>query len=273
MEIPEELIEEIREKKVILFIGAGVSELLGSAPWGKLIDEMALELGYDRDVFKSMGNHLELAEFYNIRKNSMESLINWMNINWHNSNIKIQDSNVHKLIVDLDFQIIYTTNYDRWIEKAFEYYNKEYTKIVTMDDLVNIKENVTEIIKLHGDLNEENSIVLTESSYFERLNFESPLDIRLKGDILGKSILFIGYSLNDINIRYLLYKLNDLWQCSKNRSCRPKSYIFLLNKNSVQQEILENRGVETIIYDRDDKQNGIQNFLKELWIKVNDFEK
>lgn len=39
----------------------------------------------------------------------------------------------------------------------------------------------------------------------------SPLDIKLRADALGKSILFIGYSLTDINIRYLLYKLHIQW--------------------------------------------------------------
>ena len=55
-----------------------------------------------------------------------------------------------------------------------------------------MKDGVTRILKLHGDLDNENSLVLTETSYFERLPFESPVDIKLRSDTLGKSILFIG---------------------------------------------------------------------------------
>ncbi|MCY6369508.1 SIR2 family protein [Clostridium ganghwense] len=268
MDIPKELIEEIKEERVILFVGAGISENLGLAPWETLIDEMARELSYNKDVFKSMGNFLELAEFYKLRKKSIGPLRSWMDINWHNSNIKIEQSKIHKLIIDLNFPIIYTTNYDRWIENAFDYYNKKYVKIVRIDDLVNIKNGVTQIIKFHGDLQDEPSIVLTESSYFERLSFETPLDIKLRGDILGKSILFIGYSLSDINIRYLLFKLNKLWAQSKVEKCRPKSYIFLLNKNLIQQEILESRGIKTIIADSKDKGNGVEEFLRILSEKI-----
>jgi hypothetical protein len=47
-----------------------------------------------------------------------------MDKEWHNDDIKIKDSEIHKLIVDLDIPIIYTTNYDRWIEKAYEYHKK-----------------------------------------------------------------------------------------------------------------------------------------------------
>ena len=68
--------------------------------------------------------------------------------------------------------------------------------------------NKTQIIKFHGDFDDDSSLVLTESSFFIALDFESPLDIKLRSDSLEKSLLFIGYSLSDINIRYMLYKLH-----------------------------------------------------------------
>jgi len=103
----------------------------------------------------------------------------------------------------------------------------------------------TQIIKFHGDTISDDSIVLTESSYFERLAFDSPLDIKLRADMLGKSILFIGYSLSDINIRLLIYKLYQLWQKSNNSSKRPKSYLFLPTPNPIQETILNCRGIQT----------------------------
>ncbi len=105
---------------------------------------------------------------------------------------------------------------------------------------------------------------MTESSYFERLDFEEPLDIKLRADILGKTILFIGYSLNDINIRVLLYKLNKMWKNSNCQSAQPKSYMFLGKPNPVQQEILEARGIKTFVSDNDDMQQGLINFLNQL---------
>lgn len=38
-------------------------------------------------------------------------------------------------------------------------------------------EGVTQIVKLHGDFDDEYAIVLTESSHFDRLGFDSPLDL------------------------------------------------------------------------------------------------
>ena len=63
--------------------------------------------------------------------------------------------------------------------------------------------------QVHGTCSDDASLVLTESSYFDRLEFESAIDIKLRADTLGKSLLFVGYNLGDINIRYLLHKLHN----------------------------------------------------------------
>lgn len=259
-----ELKNAIKTKSLILFIGAGISMNLKLPSWQDLIDHISLELGYDKEVFNSFGDYLALAEFYEIKKNNIHSLRSWMDRKWHDQSINIEDSRIHKMIVDLDAPIIYTTNYDRWIEQSYTHYGRKYKKISNVGDLVNIKNDETQIIKFHGDFDDnDESIVLTESSYFERLSFETPLDIKLRSDVLGKNILFIGYSLNDINLRFLFYKLNKLWVDS-NVSNRPKSYIFLGKPNPVQEAILKKRGINAIISENDNISEGLESFLEGL---------
>ncbi|MCD8493636.1 MAG: SIR2 family protein, partial [Geovibrio sp.] len=79
------------------------------------------------------------------------------------------------------------------------------TKIASVSDMTQIKDGVTQIVKFHGDFDNDDSLVLDESSYYERLEFETPLDIKLRSDVLGKSVLFIGYSLADVNLRFLFF--------------------------------------------------------------------
>jgi hypothetical protein len=191
-----------------------------------------------------------------------------MDTNWHRSDIDIGKSEVHRLIVELDFPIIYTTNYDRWIEKAFDYFKKQYIKIASVVDLRKIREGITQIVKYHGDFDSDESIVLTESSYFERLNFQGPLDIKLKNDLLGKSILFLGYSLMDINIRYLLYQIYCTWCDSKFTYMRPKSYILLTRPNIVLQRVLEARGITPLVSESDDPKESVKSFLEDLLSKI-----
>lgn len=260
----QDLIAALRDRNVILFVGSGVSNNLGLPTWGGLVTYMADELGYDRDIYNSLGDYLTLAEYYEIKKTSIGPLRSWMDRTWHSPEIKIEDSKMHRIIVEMGCPLIYTTNYDRWLENAFHHYNVDFIKIANVGDLTKLRDGVTQIIKFHGDFDDDSSIVLTESSYFERLQFESPLDIKLRSDILGKTILFIGYSLRDINIRYLFYKLNKLWTDSLYSGIRPRSYLFLSRPNPVQEEILRKRGITTIISETDDSGSGLEGFLQKL---------
>lgn len=259
----KELKKAIKDKKVVLFVGAGISATLGLPTWDDLITEIGTDLGYDKDLFKQYGDSLILAEYYAVVKGRIGELRSWMDQNWNISKKKIKESKIYETIVKLDFPLIYTTNYDHCLEKAFDSWNKKYQKIVDVDDLVSLDNETTQIVKFHGDTISDDSIVLTESSYFERLNFESPLDIKLRADMLGKTILFVGYSLSDINIRLLIYKLDQLWKKS-NVSKRPKSYVFLPTPNPIQQKILENRGITTIIGEGLDKKESTEKFLTSL---------
>ena len=266
----EELVEALRARNIILFVGSGVSSSLGLPSFAGLITEMAKELGYDADIFATYGPFPVLAEYYAITRGSLDPLRSRMDLDWHGEGRLVENSTVHRLIVDLGFPIVYTTNYDRWLEKAFDHYGKRYVKIAQLGDLIKVRDGLTQIVKFHGDFDDDSSIVLTESSYHARLNFESFLDLKLQADSLARTILFIfiGYSLTDINIRYLLFRLQRLWECSGYIAKRPKSYLYLDKPNAVQQQVWRARGVETIVSTRDDAGEGLKLFLEDLGRKT-----
>lgn len=260
----EELRTSIKNGNVILFVGAGVSATLGLPNWSQLISHISAELGYDERIFNLYGDSLELAEFYEINKGHIGELRSWMDTQWNIDPKIIKESPIYEAIVKLNFPQIYTTNYDHCLETAFTAWNKKYKRIVSVDDFVNLDSTETQIIKFHGDTISDRSIVLTERSYFERLAFDSPLDIKLRADMLGKSILFIGYSLSDINIRLLIYKLDQQWKKSNNSNRRPQSYLFMPTPNPVQETILENRGIRTIVGEELDKTKSMERFIRSL---------
>jgi hypothetical protein len=247
----DQLIQAYRSKRLILFVGAGVSMGLGLPSWRQLVDHMAKELGFDPDIYRTFGNDLTLAEFYRISKGQIGPLRSWMDREWHSPSTDISKSRIHELIATLDFDLIYTTNYDRWIERAFEHHKRPYSKIANVGDLSEIAIGNTQIVKFHGDFDDDTSIVLDETSYFERLEFESPLDIKLRSDVLGRSVLFIGYSLNDINIRYLFYRLANLWKKSARGAPQPMSFIFSPKPNPVQEAALRQWNIKMISSDED----------------------
>lgn len=260
----EPLVDALRARQVILFVGAGVSRTLGLPSWQELIDHIAAEVGYDPRVFEKNGNYLELAEYYKIQKTTLGPLRSWMDRRWHEDESRVDSSAVHNAILALNCPVIYTTNYDRWLEIAYSRRPLSFTKVANVGDFAQIQEGVTQIVKLHGDFDDDQSLVLTETSYFDRLTFDSPLDLKLRSDAIGRSILFIGYSLSDINIRFLLYKLYKMWADSRYSAARPKSYVFLTRPNPVQETILNERGIISVVSGADDPARGLQEFLDGL---------
>lgn len=259
----DELRQAIRKKEVVLFVGAGVSASVNLPTYGALIRHLAEELDFDPDIYATHGDYLTLAEYYILQKGHIGPLRSWMERNWRPGR-SLKSSQIHKYIVDLEFPIIYTTNYDSLLEDAFKIHGRDFTKIVSVADLTSIRNGATQIVKFHGDFSDDRSIVLSESSYFERLNFESPLDVKLRADLLGRSVLFIGYSLTDINIRYMLYRLSRQWEGVARGSARPKSYTFLTRPNPVFEAILEARNIHAIVSSKDDPSAGLKDFLKNL---------
>ena len=262
--LPATLVSAVRERRAILFVGAGVSMNLGLPSFRQLVDHIGEDLGFDADIFNTFGDYQSLAEFYVLEKR-IGPLRSWMDRSWHPDSIEIKDSDVHRLIVELEFPIVYTTNYDRWLERAYSAYGKPIHKIASVGDLVKTKPGAsTEIIKFHGDFDDDASIVLTESTYFERMSFETPLDIRLRSDSLARPLLFVGYSLSDPNMRYLLYKLQQLWSISPSPGTRPKSYILMTRPNPVQEAVLRQRGVEAVLWTGTDPGEALSGFLQQL---------
>ena len=254
----------------MLFVGAGVSMNLGLLSWKGLIAKMAEDLGFEASQFSTFGDYLALAEYYKIKTGSLGGLRSWMDRTWHSDAVNIGESDAHRLIVETDFPIIYTTNYDRWLEIAFDHYQRSYSKITNVTDLVRIREGATQIVKFHGDFDDDRSLVLDESSYFERLEFESPLDIKLRSDVLARSVLFIGYSLSDVSLRYLFYKLDKLWKLHGKYSVRPRSYIFVPRPNPVQEAVLDQWGISMISSDRADPKTALVEFLEDLKSKASE---
>ncbi|MGO3889397.1 MAG: SIR2 family protein [Paenalcaligenes sp.] len=260
----DDLLKAHRTGKLMLFVGAGVSANLGLPNWSALIAQIAKELNYDPDIFATYGDHLALAEFYKKKKGGLGALRSWMDREWHNSTTNINTSEIHRLITEGNFSRIYTTNYDRWLEYAHDAFGVEYDKISSVADLVSVTEGRRQIIKFHGDFDADDSLILDETSYYQRLSFETPLDIKLRSDVLGSSVLFIGYSLSDLNIRLLFYRLTEMWGHSSLATARPKSYIFTNRPNPVAQEVLRHWGIEMLVSDEDNPKQALTDFLKTL---------
>jgi hypothetical protein len=262
----QDLAHSIKTRRAILFAGAGLSISVGLPPWRELITRMGREFGFEDDVPAHDGrfDYPILAEYYRLKQGSIGPLRSWMDRNWFVSEQRIRESVVHELIVGLDFPIIYTTNYDRNLEVAYNLYQKEFVKVVNARDIAKTREGVTQIVKFHGDFDDDQSLVITESDYLNRLSFDSPLDIKFRADALGRTILFIGYSMRDMNIRLLLHSLWQTWHQSNYEKNRPQSFVFMIDPNPVEEAVLNKWGITVLSEEADSPEEALLKFLAKL---------
>lgn len=248
----QDLKDKIQKKQVLLFAGAGVSRTLGLVGWYDLVQAMGEELGFDKNLFIGDGHDLlVLAEYYTKQKSLADIVKTEFIEKAYGARDKLIKSKIYKYLYDLDFPIIYTTNYDDFIEKYYdakkkEGYSQDYFKITKIRDCSNFDSNKTPIIKLHGDYSNLDEIVLSEKSFYNRIDLNSPLDNLFKADMIKKSVLFIGYSLSDINVRNWINKLSSLWEEGDAVSCRNESFFYNHCYNRIQADILEEKGIHTI---------------------------
>jgi hypothetical protein len=261
-----DILRELRvEGRLIPFVGAGLSIPLGLPSWSRLLDIIARQLDYDPDVFKLNGNNLQLAEYYVAIKGSIGPLRSEMDRLFDPADEQIKSSRAHTALVDMNLPLIYTTNYDRIIERAFELRGAPCHTISNIDDIATAPPDATHVVKFHGTFSDDASLVLTESSYFDRLEFESAIDIKLRADILGKTLLFIGYSLGDINIRYMLYKLHKLRVQAKRSGRRyPSAFLATFGSGQIQRLLLARWDVSIVELDPEDKTASLGLFLESL---------
>jgi hypothetical protein len=261
-----QLLRELRnDGKLIPFVGAGLSKRFGLPSWSDLIGTIAKELGYDPDVFNCNGTNEQLAEYYVATKGSIGPLRSLMDQAFNPGDDKISNSKAHSALVEMNLQLIYTTNYDKIIERAFKLKKRDCYTVANIDDIATAPIGATRVVKFHGTFSDDESLVLTECSYFNRLDFESATDIQLRADTLGHSLLFIGYSLNDLNIRYLLFKLHKLRDQVKRSGTRmPSAFLATFGAGDIQRTLLSRWDVSTIELDPINKTRSVDEFLEAL---------
>lgn len=109
-------------------------------------------------------------------------------------------------------------------------------------DLARATAGRPQIVKFHGDFSDDQLLVLAETDYFDRLDFDSPLDFKFRSDTLGRTLLFVGYSMSDMNIRLLLHRLWRVWRDSGLEKDRPPSFVLASREDPVRNAVLSANG-------------------------------
>jgi hypothetical protein len=100
---------------------------------------------------------------------------------------------------------IITTNYDQMIEMVFP----DHEPIVGQQILRGQQLSVGEVYKIHGSIEDHDSIVFTQSDYDEFAKKKKFLSAKLLTFFNEHPLLFIGYSASDPNIKSILSDIDE----------------------------------------------------------------
>lgn len=207
-EINQILIEVNKYKnkeKLAFFVGAGVSKMSDFPSWAELVISMAEEIGYDSyNVNKDGKPMLSSEEFLKIPQMyfNEKGKDTYLKKVKSQLDVKRTPNNIHKLIMRMNPYHLLTTNYDDLLEQSANMFGINYS-VINSDKKVSGTSTQRYIIKVHGDFEDDN-FVLKESDY---LNYEQNfklIDNVMKTIMATNMIVFIGYQLNDYNIKLIL---------------------------------------------------------------------
>jgi hypothetical protein len=262
---------EYQAGRLIPFLGAGFSKPLDLPSWSELVAWMAERLHFEPQLFELHGRADQLAEYFDLdHHNNLKGLVHEMIRRFESPEAERlrQSSKTHRALAHLGWHTIYTTNYDSHVEGALRDAGKKHVVRASLEDFqMQCEREACEVIKFHGTLADPETIVLTESSYFERMLLEGAADQRLRSDLLSNSFLFIGYSFSDTNIRYIWYRMHRMRQRkggSASRSHRLRCFFATHGVGPVQPALLDQWNIDVIRLDPVDVNASVADLLTRI---------
>ena len=261
--IPKPLLIDFLNNQVIPFVGAGFSknadipEGLSMPDWWELGELAAQEIQgykYENDPIDALSYFEDLFS----RSKLIEFLLRKLNYGM------IKPSDTYKAFCNLFTGTICTTNFDSLIEDTYTQMFQPVSVVATTDRLTIADKNERKIIKLHGDFNHPEKMVVTERDYDTYLDKNPIFATYIANLFISNTMLLIGYSLDDNDFR-------SIWQIINSRlsGMAQPAYCVLVNASEEKIARYKRRNIR-IINLKGDKKN-YKTILKEFFNEINDY--
>jgi hypothetical protein len=237
---PKPLLDDLVKGKWLPVVGAGMS-LNAAVPPGKkmpLWAGLGKELGDELADFASTSTLDAISAYEHEfgRPHLLEKLSDLLLIR------EAQPGSAHKEFCTIPFDIVCTTNFDFLLERQYDLTPRYVYPVVDEEQLsINVGIAGTLLLKLHGDLRHPNRLIVSEADYDGFLNKYPLLATYLSNQLITKTAVFIGYSLDDPDFR-------QIWHIVSNRLGRARrlAYTLAVNARSADVARFERRGVKVI---------------------------
>jgi hypothetical protein len=183
---------------VVAFVGAGMSVGAGLPGWYRIIEELCQDIGYSLPLPNhTTSETLINAAQYFVNKENLHALITFLKEHLDTSDK--EPTTAHLALARLPITTVFTANYDDLLERGFRKAGKRVNLIVKDESLpfLSRNPNVVNLIKLYGDLEQPETIVLAREQY-DSFFLDRPQMVKLLENELTRSdMLYLGWSHSD----------------------------------------------------------------------------
>lgn len=246
-----------KDNKLVIFIGAGVSNNSGYKSWDELVEIFDNKIKYSKEKHKYSSEELLKIPQYFFNENRDE----YKNILKKEFDVIPALTNpIIDILLELKPNHIITTNFDKLIELSLNKNNiygcpigdelNKYQVICKDSDLISAPKN-NFLIKMHGDLDNFESLVLKEDDYLKYSSTHVLIETYIKSLLIGHTFLFVGYSLGDYNLKLIMswvediikkYKFNNKKMINKHYFINPSTQVL----NKYEKEYYKNKNILVI---------------------------
>lgn len=254
---PKPFLDDLVNSRCIPIIGAGFSKN-AEIPHGRVMpnwDELGKMIAKDISDYGYVNpiDALSTYEHEYSRPKLIEKLHECLLVD------EISPSETHFAFCRLPFDLCITTNIEFLLEKAYANINTNCRPIIEEGQLsVKTSDTSVDLFKFHGDLNHSDRLVITELDYDIFINKYPLLSTFLANQLITKTALLIGYSLDDPDFR-------QIWQIIGNRLGKQRrlAYTILVEPSDATINSFNRRGVRVIRIPGDTKHYNV--ILKDVF--------
>jgi len=199
--------EALSNHNAAVLIGAGLSIPAGLVNWKDLMRMIAAEIGLD--VEKE--NDLVAVAQYHFNERAGRQRINQTLVSEFSGRAQITEN--HRILAQLPIETYWTTNYDRLIEQALQDAGKRADIKITGENLATtLPRRDVVVYKMHGDASDPANAIVTKDDYesYSTTRRGQLFSTALRGDLVSKTFLCLGFSFSDPNLDYILSRIRVL---------------------------------------------------------------
>lgn len=250
-----EFTQALHDKNAAVLAGAGLSVGAGYVDWKGLLREIIEDLKLNPNDEDDL---VALAQYHCNESAGNRSALTKKIFDYFSAT-KLPTDN-HRILSNLPIHTYWTTNYDRLIETALVDVKKIPDTKYTVKQLSSTKfDRDVVVYKMHGDVEHSADAVITREDYEEYPLKMAEFIAALRGDLIEKTFLFIGFSFTDPNLDYVLSRVRVRYGTNQRRHyCIQK----LVSKEHCEDDAQFNyRVLKQHYFIKDLKRYGIQTVL------------